>query len=222
MKIEMPKKVIIDFEKSAFNAFKKASKHSQLFFCLFHFGQIIWRKVQKLGLANIYIKNADFRLYIKCFTSLAFVPPENVLNEFKKLQEKSKEFNFPEVICFIEYFEKNFIKNCKYERLSWNAYERLMDGTDLTTNAAESFHRHLYARFEQSHSGLETFIDKLKETQSLVEQDINFLLCNPSSSENSKKIAKLSKLKDIASNYNRYYGLFYLESISKTYHWKLD
>ena len=68
-----------------------------------------------------------------------------------------------------------------------------MDGTDLTTNAAENFHRHFYARFEQSHSGLATFIEKLKVTQSLVEQEINFLFCNPSFSQNKKKIEKLSK-----------------------------
>ena len=56
------------------------------------------------------------------------------------------------------------------------------NGIDLTSNAAELFNRHFYSRFDQSHAGLTTFIDKLCENQRLVDQDINFLMCNPNNS----------------------------------------
>ena len=77
------------------------------------------------------------------------------------------------------YFEKNFMNNLKYPIESWNAFERIMENMKLTSNSAEIFNRHFYSRFEQSHSGILTFIEKIKEQQSNVEQDISYQLCNP-------------------------------------------
>ena len=74
---------------SAHIAFKKATNNTNIFFCMFHFSQCVWRKIQKLGLVTNYLNDADFMLYVKCINSLAFVPPENVVNEFTKLKTKS-------------------------------------------------------------------------------------------------------------------------------------
>ena len=67
-----PEFIVIDFEVAAYIAFKKATK-STIYFCLFHFGQTMFRKLQKLGFVGLFIKNIQFRLFIKCVTSLAFV-----------------------------------------------------------------------------------------------------------------------------------------------------
>ena len=90
---QLPNYVVIDFEFAAFNAFKKLS-NSQNFFCLFHFGQCIWRKLQKLGLSKDFLQNKDFRLFIKSVTSLAFVPVDFVEKEYTKVIKKS--------LCFSE------------------------------------------------------------------------------------------------------------------------
>ena len=219
--VDHPKNIIIDFEMAAYNAFKKSSQTS-IHFCLFHFGQCIYRKIQKLGCSKEYETNEDFKLFVKCVTSLAFVPPNCVIKEFDKLQTKSKKFQNLNIESFMEYFKKNFIQNPKYPLESWNAHDRILNNTKLTSNSAEIFNRHFYSRFEQSHSGILTFIQKLKEHQSIMEQDILFQLCNPISEpyENKTK-KKYENLKAIVQRYNLYYDTFYLEALARTYNWKL-
>ena len=134
-----PKYVIIDFEVAAFVAFKKANKNCVIYFCLFHFGQCIWRKLQKLGLSKDFLHNVEFRLFIKCFTSLAFVPVNSVEAEYKKLLKKSFGFKEINLTSFCMYFEKNFLKGTKYPIESWNAYDRIMENIPMTSNSAEIF-----------------------------------------------------------------------------------
>lgn len=45
---------IMDFELAAFNAFKKILLLPNIYFCLFHFEQCLWQKIQKLGLTKKY------------------------------------------------------------------------------------------------------------------------------------------------------------------------
>ena len=222
IELQLPGNIIINFEIAAYNAFKKASTKCNVYFCLFHLGQCLWRKIQKLGLSKLYFENSNFRLYMKCFSSLAFVPTEYIEQEFEKLKQRASEYESDKLSEFIIYFEKNFIRSMKYPLFSWNANQRLNNNVELTTNAAESFHSHFYSRFEQSHSGLQTFIEKLKETQSLVEQNINYILCNPNLGKKSKYAIKIENIKAICENYHGYYSTFFLESISKTYNWKFD
>lgn len=122
----------------------------------------------------------------------------------------------------MNYFEKNFIKSKKYPLLSWNAFERVTYNVDLTTNAAKLFHLHFSSRFNQFHSGLNIFIEKLKETQSLDKQELNYTLCNPDINKNSKYKFKMEKIKSIINNHYGYCDTFYLEAISKVYNCKYD
>ena len=175
--LELPPNIIIDFEMAAFNAFEKESKHS-VSFCLFNLGQRVFRKSQKLGLSKLYQQNNDFRLFVKCVTSLAFVPSDFVNVEWEKLLNEAQKLNIKDLNLFFIYVEKNFIKSNKYPIESWNAYSRTLNDIPLTSNNAESFHRHFYNRFDQAHSGLLTFIENLKGRQSTVEQEAMFYLCN--------------------------------------------
>ena len=221
--VKFPQYLIIDFEIQSFNAFKKASKETTIKFCLFHFGQCIWRRIQKEGFSKLYSRNIEFKMFIKCFLSLAFVPKEFVNHEFIKLKTKAKTFCEVNIDCFIIYFEKNFVNSSKYPVESWNAYERVIDGINLTSNSAEAFNCHFHNRFDQSHAGLQTFIEKLKETQSNTEQDIQFRMCNPDSVLSEKDhVLKMEKIKIICLNYEKYYDIYYLEAISTMYNWKLE
>ena len=41
--------------------------------CFFHLAQAHWRKIQSLGLMELYISNEDYSLLLRSFTALAFV-----------------------------------------------------------------------------------------------------------------------------------------------------
>ena len=97
----------------------------------------------KIGLSKIYHENSNVRLYIKCFTSLAFVPLKNVQTEFETLRKELANYNEDKLLEFVDYFEKTYLEpSSKYPPYTWNAYERVMENIELTTNAAELFHRH--------------------------------------------------------------------------------
>ena len=120
------------------------------------------------------------------------------------------------------YFEKNFLKGTKYPIESWNAYDRIMNNIPLTSNSAEIFHRHFYAKFEQYHPGLTTFIEKLKVHQSITENDIEKSMTAISTIKPGKYNDKINLIKVICQKYESYYDLDYLMLISKLYNWKYD
>ena len=136
-----------------------------------------------------------------------------------KESEKFKGINTKHLF---EYFEKNYLKGNKYPISAWNAHQRIMDDIPLTSNSAEVFNRHFYAKFDQCHPGLSTFFDKLRLNQSNVENDIEHKFANMTNQKNSKYKDKLTQIKTICLNYSNYYGMTYLELIAKLYAWKFD
>jgi hypothetical protein len=51
-----PKDIVVDFEKGLINAIKNVF-YCNVNGCTFHFGQIIWRNMQKNGLYELYLHN---------------------------------------------------------------------------------------------------------------------------------------------------------------------
>ena len=72
-----PKYIILDFEKALINAAEKVFLSSKNYNCLFHFGQSIWRWIQNKGLVTEYKTNKNFKISIKLFLNLAFVPTQD-------------------------------------------------------------------------------------------------------------------------------------------------
>ena len=76
-----PKQIVSDFERTIFLAAKEYFPETHFQGCSFHFGQNIWRQVQKSKLAAKY----GISLQIGMIKSLAFVAPECVLNYYNSL-----------------------------------------------------------------------------------------------------------------------------------------
>ena len=94
---------------AAYDAFKKAS-NSNIHFCLFHFGQCIHWKIQALGQSKDYQINIDLRFFIKCVTSLAFVPTYFVEKEFEKLKKRIGLLQNVKLQPFLNILRKTFWK----------------------------------------------------------------------------------------------------------------
>ena len=170
----------MDFEKGLHSSFTSVFLDSAIAGCLFHLGQSCWRKICELGQRVKYNTNADFAIKIKCFTALAFVPPEHVVTSFEELSDDE------EVPAeFVAYFESTYIgilrgrgANQRRDRPSfpvemWNVRARTLDDMPRTNNAAEGFHSALRASITSHHPNLWKFLSAIAAEEALIQTKIN-------------------------------------------------
>ena len=99
--------IIIDFEIGFHNALQEVFQIDDdvIVGCLFHLGECIYRKVQGLGLAGIYLHNEDIHLKCKMLVALAFIPAEYVIEAFETLSDDIEDALIP----LLNYFEDTWI-----------------------------------------------------------------------------------------------------------------
>jgi len=68
------KNLICDFEISIRLAFENNFLGIHISHCLFHFGQIVWRKLAKNQLSTLYRQDTSFRFQIKKLLTSSFLP----------------------------------------------------------------------------------------------------------------------------------------------------
>lgn len=108
----VPRTVIIDFEKAEEKAFLHVfGDNIVLHGCYFHFAQSIWRKVQSLGMSEIYGNNENYNKIIKKFIALSLCEVEDIVNRFDLV---SREFinNFQLTLIhqtFLDYFQTTWV-----------------------------------------------------------------------------------------------------------------
>jgi hypothetical protein len=148
----------IDFEKAEDNAFKQLIPNVRIHGCFFHFSQSIWRKIKELGLVERYRNDEYFRMIMKSFSALAFVPSQEVITTFGSLADEMTD-NFGEEEAyntFIEYFVMTWVgrqyprRTPKFDIDMWNCNNITLEGLPRTTNSAESWH-HAFAVIFSSH-----------------------------------------------------------------------
>ena len=85
--------------------------------CYFHFCQAVYRKVQALGLQQVYRQNVEMRSLVRSMNALAFLSVMNVTEAFEALCEEQAA-NFPQLDDLIQYFHQTWIVGCPLQR--WN------------------------------------------------------------------------------------------------------
>ena len=112
-----------------------------------HFAQANWRKVQDLGLKEVYGQQMKVRTLIKSCVSLALIPPEVLIMGFDQVCSASA--SFPEVKCYLKYFEETWLgspgrlgKRSKplFSINLWSQFENARNGNQETNNV-EGWHR---------------------------------------------------------------------------------
>lgn len=139
-----PTDVTIDFEKAAINAIGHAFPLAEIHCCKFHFGQSVYRNVQKVGLQSIYRSDEEFAFQIKLLTALAFVPPDNVTDAFEELvetefySENNESQHKEQIQQLVAYFQATYVYRVDrrgvkhpplYPPALWNVYEQTLTGT---------------------------------------------------------------------------------------------
>ncbi len=169
-----PMKILLDYEKAAHNACARVFPNSELSGCFFHLRQAVIRKIQELGLKRRYNEDLEFSELVKCLTSLAFVPPEDVETVFDDLSEAFPEDELSDSL--LTYFKSTYIQGAVIRRRQrgplfpvelWTHYNDAIHGREKTTNACEGWHNSLRSLFLASHPSLWTLLRGLKKDSAI-------------------------------------------------------
>lgn len=95
----VPRKLMMDFEKSIINACTEMYPDTSIMCCFFHLTQSVYRKVQGVGLQESYCnpENDRLRVQMHIILALAFVPinDNDVCRIFTRLEAHVDEDNAP-------------------------------------------------------------------------------------------------------------------------------
>lgn len=168
-----PLRFVSDFEKASVAAAKVFFPTAIFKGCLFHFGQIIWRRVQSEGRATKYGSNEDFSLQIRMLKSLAFVPPQDVVKYYAQL----KPLFDADAKKIGSWFETNYLtgdlakkrnKSSKpaapmYSPDFWSVIDTQTENFPRTQNSVEAWHRRLKVVIGKPHIGVYLMISELSK-----------------------------------------------------------
>jgi hypothetical protein len=106
----IPENFLLDFKLAARQVFKNFYQKTVFSGCLFHFSQIMWRRIQKIGLAEKFRTIETVNLNIKLLLSLEFVPETQIADYYEELVEqifkRDQKTDYSELLSF---FEKNYL-----------------------------------------------------------------------------------------------------------------
>ncbi|EEQ81223.1 hypothetical protein NCER_102474, partial [Vairimorpha ceranae BRL01] len=105
-----PDKIQVDFEIATFSAIRIVFSDASISGCYFHFGQAIWRKIQKLGLVTLYNSDILFRNFVEMLSGIALVS----VNDIDSAWDIIKNYYNVEnglVDRLIKYTEDNWLNN---------------------------------------------------------------------------------------------------------------
>ncbi|XP_076438795.1 uncharacterized protein LOC143277779 [Babylonia areolata] len=168
-----PASIVMDFEQALITAVETELPNTRVELCYFHFNQSIWRRIQELGLARAYRRDADLQEILRKVMALGFLPLALVRNNFRLLRNlpgtRRKIFQYPALFDFFNSVHNTYIDG-QFPPPAWNVYERNMDCR--TTNNAESFHRSWNNRVGVRHPNVWIFVRHLKDLQATTESGI--------------------------------------------------
>jgi hypothetical protein len=221
--VDGPKFLILDFEQSSFVAFKKNYPSTEIYGCLFHFTQIVWRKIQNLNMATLYNESYEFKLHTRMFMALAFAPSEQILSLAELLNEYYKRSNAKqEIFDLFMWFKKNFLYNAlpNHQPEFWSVFERIKHNIPRTTNSLEGYHRHLNNVCDVTHATLLSLGKELIKEQLLSSKYI----LDSFKGYFSKSVEKNSKeeIEYVVENFENFYDVEFLKAIVVNFKFPID
>ncbi|KAI5153780.1 hypothetical protein ENBRE01_3248 [Enteropsectra breve] len=227
-----PEKIICDFEMALYKSLKRVFTLTKICGCSFHFGQAVWRNIQKHSLTLKYNSDARFNNFIRSLLNLAFIPAERIFVFYRKIIDQHDSLISEEKVNnFLKYFENTYIghRNLATGEISqslfsanfWSCYDSILNGDPRTINGVEGWHRHLNSFSKVAHPNLAKFIHNLQREEDRIRFKLTWLECgNFDIADKDYKYEEKLKIAvssiDLVSE-NNYLKM--LQSISK---WKLE
>lgn len=186
-----PTTVLVDFEVAAINAVRVELPDASIHGCFFHLCQILWRRVQNLGLTKLYADNVDdFAIKVRQLAALAFLPVEDVRETYSSLRTQFTA----DASALLEWWETNYILGRPVRRSTadgqtvvirttpsfppslWNVSDLVDAGQPRTINGVEAWHRRWNALVGTQHVSVFTMIQSMVQEQERTETCIERLI----------------------------------------------
>lgn len=165
--------VVLDFEASLWAALRQTLPNVQLRGCHFHWTQAIWRKVQELGLAVSYQKDAKTQKFIRRLFCLPFLPAEHIKPVFDTiLALDCPATPMPTPLRqLLDYMNNTWILSTIWPPTSWSVFNRSI----RTNNDCEGWHRRLNTKTLRHNLPFYQLLDLLHKEASLVDIQSQFI-----------------------------------------------
>lgn len=221
-----PKFFISDFEMAILNVTAALFPTMANKTCLFHFGQIIWRKVQSLGLARRYGIDRPFALFVKKLIALAFLSPQKIMEYYPLLTNVAPDG--AEELC--KFLDKNYVRGevrktlkngtvlratPRYHPNLWSVAENNQHNLPRTSNAVESWHRRWENLINVAHPGLFKFVDEIKkEIHNTEGTVVDVLAGRPRIAQKRELVEREIRISNILNNKEVYTTKQYVEALA--------
>ena len=159
----------IDFEVALRDALTKSSENNHIQLCFFHFGHTLWH-VQTTGKASDHTNNLEFREHVRMVPCTAFLPVDDVVPGFEKLQNLAQTIvsHYSATLKIISF--GRFTLNGKRQKPrfaieQWNWHEETKNNLPRTNNAVEGCNSNFANLINAKHPSKSKLIDKFKYEQ---------------------------------------------------------
>lgn len=194
-----PVEIYSDFEKSILNSASNIWPDIKLSTCRFHLGQCWYRKIQSLGLTNMYKSNSPEGKWLQYCFGLPFLHPQEVSDCFLELMSEIPAEK--KIQSFADYLVENFVsEDSLFPPELW---AKGCNNLTQTTNACESFHKHFNSYFFNAHPSIIKFVEVLIEFQTDTYLKINLAKTTIKQIKNKAVIKKhqvINELRDTSTS----------------------
>ena len=185
-----PLHIVTDFEQAVIRAVRATfGEHVSHRGCFYHLSQSTWRKIQELGMVDLYRNSDDVKLFCGMIDGLAFLPVGNVSDGMDYLRNNTSEG------CerLLDYFDKTYVSGT-FRRIQpvdegvlavrvrripplfnpalWNVHQTTLGGDARTNNLCETWNNSFQRLIGYNHPSVWTIIDAFRKDHAMVEMQL--------------------------------------------------
>ena len=217
-----PNDVLVDFERSAINAFQNRNIEVQGYF--YHLSANIWKHTQHQGLSQRYNQKEEFALYIRMLPALAFLPAGDVIEGFEELEDTIRILCDDVTDDLLQYFEDTYIG--RYRRNAprrtplfainlWNMFNRTDGELPRTNNSVEDWHQSFQGHVSACQPVFWKFLSVLQKEENMIRISIvQHLAGHPAPPPRQRYLDSRRRILRIPDDYPNRQGLQYLRAIA--------
>ena len=217
-----PNDVLVDFERSAINAFQ--NRNIEVQGCFYHLSANVWNHTQHLGLSQRYNQEEEFALHIRMLPALVFLPAGDVIEGFEELVETITILYDDVADDLLQYVKDTYIG--RYSRNAprrpppfainlWNMFNRTDDELPHTNNISEGWHRSFQGHVSACHPVFWKFLSVLQKEENMIRISIvQHLAGHPAPPPRQRYLDSSRRILRILDDYPNRQRLQYLRAIA--------
>ncbi|KAK3907826.1 Alanine--tRNA ligase [Frankliniella fusca] len=162
---------MMDFELANMNAVKAVFPAVHVKGYMFHFDQMIYRKVVELGLKTDYeTVRSDIRQDVVALMAVPFIPLDDLVDTFTEVTEEMDE-RLDDIVTHLDvHYVRGVLRRRRrvaprFAPAIWNTNQAALDGDHRTNNAVKAWHNHLQHMMVIRHASMWRFLENLKKEE---------------------------------------------------------